>query len=44
MALLVVILFGLNMVQTSKDIKRCEKSEYKEAGCSVYVKLNVPKK
>lgn len=37
-------LFALNIAQVNKDIQRCEKSDFKDSGCSIYVKMNVPKK
>lgn len=44
MALIMAILFGLNMVQLNKDASRCKKSEFKAEGCSVFVKMNMNKK
>jgi hypothetical protein len=44
MALLLVISIALNMVQVNKDIVKCQKNDFKDAGCSIYVKMNVPKK
>lgn len=44
MTIIFMLLFGLNIVQVNKDIQRCEKSDFKDSGCSIYVKMNVPKK
>lgn len=44
MAFLFVLMFGLNMVQANKDIAKCKKSDFKEKGCSVYVKIGADKK
>ena len=38
MAFVLVILAVLNMVQLNKDGVRCKKSDYKESGCSIFVK------
>ena len=43
MAFLFVVLFGLNMVQGSKDIQRCKSENFEAKGCSVYKKLNMHK-
>lgn len=34
---------ALNMVQLNKDAARCKKADFKESGCSVFVKLNMDK-
>ena len=43
MTLFLVLMIGLNMVQANKDIQRCQKSNFKDSGCSLYVKMNVHK-
>jgi hypothetical protein len=43
MELVLVIMVALNMVQVNKDAARCKKSDFKESGCSVYVKVGMNK-
>lgn len=43
MALILVIMLGLNMVQASKDVQRCKKENFQAKGCSVYKKLSMHK-
>lgn len=41
---ILALAIALNMHLVSKDVMRCEKSDFKDSGCSIYVKMNVPKK
>jgi hypothetical protein len=43
MELILVIMIALNMVQVNKDAARCKKSDFKESGCTVYVKAGLNK-
>jgi hypothetical protein len=43
MEFFLVIMIALNMVQANKDAARCKKSDFKESGCSVYVKAGMNK-
>lgn len=42
-ALIFNSLFALNIAQADKDFRKCRKSDFKEAGCSVWVKMNAHK-
>jgi len=39
MAFLFAIMFALNIVQLNKDVARCKKADFKEAGCSAFEKI-----